>query len=134
MSVENYHSFINKTQSIAGQDRGIHDVFLQNEKTSQYAWNSTPINGTYIIRSVADVSREFRFLLDAEIFQPPTTLNRATLVCMSIFGKSRITLSLKRKSSRFLSKSDGPRIENSETKIYPPSNLNSDIQLNHTPK
>ena len=55
MSVEKYHCFLNKTQAISGQDRGIHDIFLQNSKTSQYAWNGTPIDGTDILRSVAAV-------------------------------------------------------------------------------
>ena len=31
-SVESYHRFLNKTKSIAGQYRGIHDIFIQNEK------------------------------------------------------------------------------------------------------
>ena len=56
-SVEKYHRFLNKTQVIAGQDRGTHGVFLQNAKTSQYAWNNAPIDGTDILRSVAAVGR-----------------------------------------------------------------------------
>ena len=43
--VEKYHHFLNKSQTI----------FLQNVKNSEYAWNSTPIDGTNILRSVADV-------------------------------------------------------------------------------
>ena len=31
-SVESYHRFLKKTKSIAGQYRGIHDIFIQNEK------------------------------------------------------------------------------------------------------
>ena len=49
---------------------------------------------------------------------------------MSIFGTSQMTLSLKRQSSGLLLKSDGPRIENSRTKIGPPPNLKSAMQLN----
>ena len=63
-SVERYHRFLNKTQTICGQDRGTHEVFHQNVKTSQYAWNSAPIDDTYIPRCVAAVGREFRFPLD----------------------------------------------------------------------
>ena len=76
MIVKKYHCFLNKTQEIAGQDRGTHGVFLHNAKTSQYAWNSVPINGTYILRSVPAVSCEFCFLVDVEILQTPTNLNQ----------------------------------------------------------
>ena len=66
-SVERYHRFLNKTQTISGQDRGTHEVFHQNIKTSQYAWNSAPIDDTDIPRCVAAVGREFRFPLDIEL-------------------------------------------------------------------
>ena len=35
-SVENYHWVLYKTQDIAKQDHGRHEVFFQNVKTSQY--------------------------------------------------------------------------------------------------
>ena len=54
----------------------MHYIFLQNVKTSDYARNSAPIDGAYIIISVADVSREFRFMLDTKFLQIPTTLNQ----------------------------------------------------------
>ena len=75
-SVEKYHRFINKTQAIVGQDKGTHDAFLQNTKTSKYTWNSNPSDGTDIIRSVADVVRKLRFLLDIKLLETPTTLNQ----------------------------------------------------------
>jgi hypothetical protein len=72
LSVERYHRFLNKTQAIAGQDRGTHEVFQQNAKTSQYAWNSAPIDDTDVMRSVAAIGREFRFPLDIEFLGTPT--------------------------------------------------------------
>ena len=42
----------------------------------QCAWNSAPIEGTDILRSVAAVGRELRFLLDVKLLQNPTTLNQ----------------------------------------------------------
>ena len=39
-SVERYHRFLNKTQTIIGQDRNTNEVFHQNAKTSQYGCNS----------------------------------------------------------------------------------------------
>jgi hypothetical protein len=72
LSVERYHRFLNKTQAIAGNDRGTHETFVQNSKTSQYAWNSAPIDGTDITRSMVAVGRDFRFPLDVELSAPPT--------------------------------------------------------------
>ena len=34
-SVEHYYSFLNKNQTIIGQDRGTHEIFHHNIKTSQ---------------------------------------------------------------------------------------------------
>ena len=36
-SVEHYRIFLNKTQEIARNNRGKHDIYIQNAKTSQYA-------------------------------------------------------------------------------------------------
>ena len=66
-SVERYHKSLNKTQTISGQDRRTHGVFHQNIKTSQYAWNSVPIDNTDIPRCEAALDREFRFPLDIEL-------------------------------------------------------------------
>ena len=76
INIEKYHLFLKKTQSISGQDRVTHEVFLQNKKTSQYAWNSASIDGIDILRSVSSAGWEFRFLLDVKLIQTPTTLNQ----------------------------------------------------------
>ena len=68
---ERYHRFLNKTQAIVGNDRGTHSTFVQNAKTSQYAWNSAPIDGTDVTRSMAALGREFRFPLDIEMLPKP---------------------------------------------------------------
>ena len=72
MGVERYHRFINKTQTIVGNDRGTHETFIQNAKTSQYAWNSAPIDDTDISRSMAAVGRDFKFPMDVELSSMPT--------------------------------------------------------------
>ena len=66
---------MNKTQAIAGSDRGTHAVYIQNAKTSQYAWNSAPIDNTDICRSVAAIGRMFRFPLDVELSPTPLLNN-----------------------------------------------------------
>jgi len=72
LSVERYHRFLNKSQTIAGQARGTHLTILQNAKLSQYAWNSAPIDNTDVTRSMAAVGREFQFPFDLEINPTPT--------------------------------------------------------------
>ena len=67
-SVENFHWFLNKNQTISDCDWEKHYYgFVQNEKTSQYAWKSAPIGDIYISWSLAAIGREFRFLLDVDI-------------------------------------------------------------------
>jgi len=70
--VECYHRFLNKTQTIIGQDRGMHEFFIQNAKRLQYAWNSAPIDDTDISWSMAAVGRYFRFPMDVELSAMPT--------------------------------------------------------------
>ena len=70
-SVERHQSFLNKTQTLVGTDRGTSLVIVQHEKKILYAWNSAPIDNIGISRSLATVGREFRFLLDVELSQIP---------------------------------------------------------------
>ena len=70
--VEKYHRFLNKTQTIVGQERGTHLSFIENCKTSQYAWNSAPIDDTDIPRSLAAVGRHFKFPMDIDLNVAPT--------------------------------------------------------------
>ena len=77
LSVERLHRFLNKVMTIDGNDRGTHAGFIRTAKTAQYAWNSAPIDGTDVVRSVAAVGREFRFPLDVEL-SPSPTLNNET--------------------------------------------------------
>merc|ERR1711884_1000049 len=50
-------------------------LFFTTVKTSQYAWNSAPIDNTDIGRSVAALGREFRFPLDVELLPTPQLNN-----------------------------------------------------------
>ena len=67
MSVKCYHRFLNKTQTINDEDRGSHHTIIENSKTSQYAWNSVPIDNTDIPRYVAAVGRHFKFPMDVQL-------------------------------------------------------------------
>ena len=72
LSVERFHRFMNKVETIAGTDRGTHDGFIRTAKTAQFAWNSAPIDGTDVVRSLAAVGRAFRFPLDVELSPSPS--------------------------------------------------------------
>lgn len=45
---EHYHRVLHKNQTISGKNTGTHEVFHQNVKTSQYSWNSAPVDDTCI--------------------------------------------------------------------------------------
>ena len=69
--MERYHRFLNQMQAIVGNYRGTRAVYIQNAKTSQYAWNSAPIDNTDICRNVAAVGRTFKFPFGVELSPAP---------------------------------------------------------------
>ena len=71
-STDKYHRFLNKTQIIVGADLDTHHSFVENSKTSQYVWNSAPIDNTDIPRSLAVVGRHFEFPIDVKLSPNPT--------------------------------------------------------------
>ena len=77
VTVEKYHRYLNKCQTIVGQDRGTHMSILQNYKLAQYGWNSAPIDNTDVPRSLPAVGREFGFLLDIDL-RPLPNMNDQT--------------------------------------------------------
>jgi hypothetical protein len=83
VSVERFFRFANKAVTIATQDRNtIPDVWVPAIMLAAYAWNSSPIDGTDIIRSIPAVGRPFRFPLDLTVTNIDLTpvLNQATAV------------------------------------------------------
>ena len=71
ISVENFHRFLNKSVTIATEERGTNDIFVPASIASAYAWNSTPIDGTDIIRSVPAIGRALHFPLDINLNAVP---------------------------------------------------------------
>ena len=59
--VEKLHRFLNKVVIIASNDRDTLDYFVEVGISAGYAWNSDPIDGTYIIRSIPAIGRELPF-------------------------------------------------------------------------
>ena len=71
LSVENFHRFLNKSITIAAEERGTNDIFVPASIAAAYAWNSAPINGTDIIRSVPAIGRALYFPLDINLNAAP---------------------------------------------------------------
>ena len=57
LTVEYFHRFLNKSATIAAEDRGTNDIFVPVGFAAGYDWNSAPINGTDILRSIPDIGR-----------------------------------------------------------------------------
>ena len=76
LRVEKFYRFINKAITIVVEDRGTSDIFVAAGVTAGYAWNSSPIDGTDILRSVPAIGRELHFPLDIETsaLPPPPPL------------------------------------------------------------
>jgi hypothetical protein len=73
VGVEKVHHFLNKAVAIAANDRGSNKkVVVEAAHTSAYAWNSSTIDRTDIIRSVPAVGRPFCFPFDLSFSDPPT--------------------------------------------------------------
>ena len=79
--VEKFHRFLNKVVTIASNDRDTLDCFVEAGISAGYAWNSAPIDGTDIIRSIPAIGRELRFPLDISLASlPKLTDNQANSV------------------------------------------------------
>ena len=79
--VEKFHRFINKGITIAAEDRTTNDVFVEVGVAASHAWNSSPIDGTDILRNVPAVGREFRFPFDINLsVLSPIVSNNTELV------------------------------------------------------
>ena len=77
VSVERFFRYLNKAVTIATNDHGnLSKVWLPSAMLAAYGWNSSPIDGTDIVRSIPAVGREFRLPLDISLLpaiSPPIT-------------------------------------------------------------
>ena len=71
--VEVFHRLINKEITIVAENRGTNDIFVVAGVTAGYAWNSSPIDGTNILRSIPAICRELRFPFDINLSALPNT-------------------------------------------------------------
>jgi PAS domain-containing protein len=74
--VERFFRSLNKAVTIASNDRGTNDVFVEAVHCFfTYAWNASVIDGTDIVRSVAALGREFKFPLDLNLSSVPVPVD-----------------------------------------------------------
>ena len=80
-TMEEYHRFLNKTQTIVGANMGTNFSFVENSKTSQYVWNGATIDDTDFPRSLSAAGRHFKLPMDVQLSSTPTLndLNQSTL-------------------------------------------------------
>ena len=76
LSVEHYHRFLNKVVTISAEEQGTLHIIRQVYKLAQYAWNSAPVHGTDISRSLIAIGRDLMFPLDIEL-RPLPSLNES---------------------------------------------------------
>ena len=77
VGVERYHKFLNHNMKIIGNARETHKCFVEVAMVSAYAWNSMPVDGTDIIRSIPAIGRPFRFPMDVAIAPFPPLITDA---------------------------------------------------------
>ena len=92
LSVEHFHRFLNKSVTIAAEERGTNDIFVPASIVATYAWNSAPIDGTDIIRSVPAIDRALHFPLDINLNAVPKLIQnnaQATLDYLNFTNSHR---------------------------------------------
>ncbi len=62
--VERFNRFLNSALIIFCSDRDSMRVFIEGALTAMYAWNSAPVAGTDLSRSLLVTGREFKFPID----------------------------------------------------------------------
>ena len=67
LAVDYFHRFLNKSITIAAEDRGTNDIFVPAGIAAGYAWNSAPIDGTDILRSIPAIGCEIHFPININL-------------------------------------------------------------------
>ena len=91
--IEKFHRFLNKAVIIEAGYRGTVNCFVEDGIAAGYAWNSAPIDGTDIIRSILAIGRELHFPLDISMASLPKLAEFQTnsvIVYLRLIDKDRI--------------------------------------------
>ena len=77
---------------MSSKERDINDIFGPTSFAAGYAWNSAPIDSTYILRSIPAIGRKRHFTIDINLNAVPRLTqnnNHATLEYLKLTGSSR---------------------------------------------
>ena len=66
-SVEHVHLFLNRSVTIAVEDRGTNNMFVPAGIVADYARNNSPIEDIDILHSISAIGREVKFSLDINL-------------------------------------------------------------------
>ena len=90
--VEKFHRFLIKTITIVAEGRGTNDNFIAVGVAVGYNWNSSPIDGTDIFRSIPAICRELRFPFDIDLSDLPSLVSNnaeSVVFYLRITGSNR---------------------------------------------
>ena len=71
LTVEYFNRFLNKSFTIAAEERDTNDIFVPAGIAAGYVWNCAPIDGSNILRSILAIWREVYFRLDISLNDLP---------------------------------------------------------------
>ena len=67
LTVEYFHLLLNKSVTIAAEERSTNDIFVPVGVVAGYAYNKAPIDGTNILCSIPAIGRRLRFPIDISL-------------------------------------------------------------------
>ena len=85
LTIEHFHRFLNKSVTIAAKYRGTNNIFVPAGIAAGYAWNSAPIDGTDILRSIPTIGLELHFPLDFNLNALPKLAHNSGQAALDFF-------------------------------------------------
>ena len=67
VGVEHFHKFLNHACKVFGKECETSECLVECGMLSAYAWNSSPIDSTEIVRNMPAIGRELKFPMDVHI-------------------------------------------------------------------
>ena len=71
ISIEHFHHFLNKSVTIATEESVTTNILAPAGITVGYTWNSAPIDGMDILRSILAIGSELKFPLEITLNEMP---------------------------------------------------------------
>ena len=67
-----------------GEERATSEYFVEyGMLSSAYAWNTSPIDGIYIIRSIPAIGRELKIPMDINVTKIPTIIDSTSKIVVT---------------------------------------------------